>query len=571
MARTVNLVPVEQPQAAPAGKVTLTPVDAGITRGAGAEAGAPVQQEKFSGRLFQDLIEQASGVLEAATSPVQTVKTLGNIGTGAVIKALEATGRPDIFEPGILPGTIEGGGPPSPSLTSLLGQALSKQFPEAVPTAEAAGGALVEEVGRIARDPIEAFSQKPVSTALSVGAVAAPTLRATGLGRLNVLGRAVTKPRRAAGQALERKTTNITRRLAGDLGVSPQAIDVVRANSPDFQSAVTSQFDDLVLLQRAQDAAQEARGAINTEFRGRLQALGIDDPIDLRIARAEIDKKLEGFGITRAPDGELKTGKLRGGLTSGEQTKLREWVESNVDDQIAQNPVITLDDAERFRQERIRNTRPIMETKAGDRAVNSIVERYNAAIDVQKPGFKDIAKDFAPRFDRLEKDLQELGIAGRGKEGTKINSLLQAAKKGEDSKVRALGRIETLSGTNISDMLVGRQIARTLDKPTRTAQGLKNRLTQFVTEFGETPADIAATLGKPPSRVKQSVASARETLRQSVARGEQATSPLIQSIARGANLPLSRVAQLDPGGITEAALVNLLRGVTGTEQERAAR
>lgn len=524
MAREVKLTPVAQPTGQR--EVTLTPVEAGITRGAGAEAGVPLDPTTFKGRFFEDLMRNIGGTVEAVVNPIETIKGLGNIGAGMAIQALQAEG------------------PFGPALTSKVGSLLERGLPEALPTARAAETAIAEEVGRIATDPLGALSERPVSTALNVGAVAAPTLRATGLGALNLPGRAISKPRRVVGKAVERKTTNVTRRLAGDLGISPQSVDVVRRNSPDFQSAVTGQADDLVLLQRAQEASQGARNALNAEFRGRLEALGIDDPVDLRIARARIDKRLEDFGLKRAPDGELKAGKLGGGLTSGEQLKLREWVESNLDDQIAQNPVITLDDAERFRQERVRNTKPIMETKAGDKAVESIVMRYNESIDVQKPGFKAIAKDFAPRFDRLEKNLQELGISGRGKEGTKINTLLQAAKKGEDTKTKALSQIEELSGVNMSDMLVGRQIARTLDKPTRTARDLRGKLTQFISEFGETPADVAQALASP-------------TL---AARAKTKGGQFLEKLAR--------VAQKDPEALTETSILNILRGATRTQEER---
>jgi len=540
MARQVKLVPVSQPKGAR--EVTLRPVDVqqpGITRAAGAETGAPLRQETFGGRFFQDLVERVGGIVQAATSPKQTIKTLGNLGTGAVIKSLRAAGQETI------PIGVEEDG--SDALTSLLGDALSKQFPEAEPTAEAAGAELAGEVDRIVTDPVGAFSEKPVSTVLSVGAVVAPTLRATGLGKFNVIGRAATKPRRAIGKALERKTTNITRRLAGDLGVSPDAIDIVRKNSPDFQGAVTGQIDDVALLQRAQEATTGARNALNTEFRGRLQALGIDDPVDLRIAQTKFDSRLEGFGIKRGKNGKLKSEKLRGGLTADDQKKLREWVESNVDDQVTQNPIVSLDEAERFRQERIRDTRPIMDTQKGQQVIDSFIGTYNDAVESVKPGFKQIAKDFAPRFDRLDKDLIELGLKSKGKEGTKINSLLLVAKKGEDVKSQALQRIEELSGVNVSDLATGRQIARTIDKPTKTARGIQDRLTQFVSEFGETPADIAEGLASP-------------TL---AARAGTAGGNILQKLGAG--------LQQDPGGALSQTLINSLRGLQATEEERKAR
>jgi hypothetical protein len=464
-------LPAPQPQTT-AAALEAQPVQAGITRGAGALEPGEAAGEPFRQRALEDLLSIPQGIAGVAQDPVGFAQALGNIGLGTARQAAEA----------IAPETAAM--PIRPEVAA--GQRAAQQI----------GG----ELTQLATDPLEAISERPVTAPLDILTILAGVPGASSaLAKVPLVGGLTTAPRRGVAAVAERLTTAPIKRSAGDLGLnSSRAFEIINRKSPDLSKSVTGELTDIDLVNRGQQAVQAARQSLGERFRQAIGPERLASEVNLNIPKTRLDQKLNEIGFSRVREsGRLKVDKLTSGLTRDDANLIKNWVESNFDSVHTSSPVATLNDVDSSIRQAMRDNVPKGLSKQGNKVAEIIQRRVNEGIDVQVPGYLSAVKAVAPDFDRLRKATEELSLKPGARESTTASALINSMKKGEDLKLKAVDTIEEFSGLDLKDMATGQAIRRNLGKTAKTPEGLIDKVKQrFGDIFTPTERQVAEGIAR---------------------------------------------------------------------------
>lgn len=402
-------------------------------------ADVPVQAAKS---FLPSLGRVGESIYQAATNPLDTLSSLGNLSVGLAFKAgnlLAGEDKPPMTErerTGV-------------TLVDTIWDDLKKTYG----TEEGFKEALAKDPARVLMDAATLLTGGGAAAAKVPGlarAGAAASRAGAAIDPITLVGRGL------VGAAKSLKTP-VKQVLAAGTGASEMALSGIYRGRPGVRAAMREGLEGVDILDPAKRGLEAIRAQRAAEYRPRLEAMRqMSTQIDFAPVKAQLKELMDEWGVklTQSPDGGYALDTSRASVSLADEAKMAKTIGLIMDwgSQPGDMTPLVLDRLKR-------KLDSMYSPNSSERAfTNTMADSVRQLLRENVPGYAAMTQDYATITNTLKEVEKGLSLGTKASADTAIRKLISTAKDDEGFRRGLAQTLEEAAGEPIVSKALGSQL-----------------------------------------------------------------------------------------------------------------